>query len=80
MSDQTIREAILEAHSTIETATQRRNVLLAVARQNGVPLRTLGSLVGATASTIMRWTDNGEPAQSDTDFLDWPVSHAGELP
>lgn len=80
MSDKTIGQAILEAHEAMETAEQRRNVLLTIARQNGVTLRTLGMLLGVAPSTVMRWTDDGETGQPDSDFLDWPISHAGCLP
>ena len=76
----TIRDAILESQTAVDTAVQRRNCLLTDARNNGVPLRTLASLVGVTASTVMRWTDNGEKQRQSDHYLDFPASSAGELP
>lgn len=56
----TLGEAIRAAHCESLQAEQRRNDLLARARERGVSTRALASLLGVGATTAWRWSGGTE--------------------
>ena len=51
----TAREQLLAVHAAVEEALQRRTELIVELRNEGYSLRQIGSVLGASASTVMRW-------------------------
>jgi hypothetical protein len=65
-------DVIREAQAAVDAAVTRRNELLVTARNAGITTRSLGRLVGCSASTITRWAPlPGDDVRGD-DMLDQP--------
>jgi hypothetical protein len=65
----TVREKLLALHKAVGDAELDRAVYLTELRNDGYSLRQLGSVLGVTASTVMRWAplddDGPKPSLDD---------------